>query len=543
MIERRRFLGRAALLAAPVAVLALALGGAMLAPQALSQPAEVAPVAKPVEQATATVACITCHSAVAGHEKEHPFGKDHASHQFILLNEGATWQQSDPHSTAFKRLDGSDKTDNALAKSMGEKLGYDVANAPQCRTCHATDKKPSANHDADSDRFDTLSGVSCAACHGMSKAWQVEHYQAVQGELPWRKKTAATKVEEKVGDKVKKWGLRDLRNPAVKAKLCVSCHVGEPAEGKVVTHEMYAAGHPPLPPFELSTYQDGQPRHWARPNVKDLKFLAAMTDEKRWEHYRIHPLVGDPNGESAAARDHAVGAVAALGAEAALLEAGAIKAIDEKDALDFARFDCYACHHDLKSPSDRPKRAGDKQPPGRPPLRASIGLSASIVAEHALASENPKLKEVAAGFAANWEALQAAAITRPFGDPEKFKSAAHKMADWCDRFLKLQETCADPLYSKAETIRLAEMIRKTAEGEAASDPESAMVLTWAYLALARDIKGDQPAELQKNMGVPLAIRTAPPGKTDIDFIGRAKSIRMYEADAFRKAFEKFSPPK
>ena len=32
--------------------------------------------------------------------------------------------------------------------------------------------------------------------------------------------------------------------------MCLSCHLGNAREGRVVTHEMYAAGHPPLPGFE-----------------------------------------------------------------------------------------------------------------------------------------------------------------------------------------------------------------------------------------------------------------------------------------------------
>src|SRR5207248_334113 len=33
-------------------------------------------------------------------------------------------------------------------------------------------------------------------------------------------------------------------------------------EGKIVTHEMYAAGHPPLPGIEIATFGDALPRHW-----------------------------------------------------------------------------------------------------------------------------------------------------------------------------------------------------------------------------------------------------------------------------------------
>ena len=36
----------------------------------------------------------------------------------------------------------------------------------------------------------------------------------------------------------------------------------QPAEGKVITHEMYAAGHPPLAGLEVAAFSDEMPRHW-----------------------------------------------------------------------------------------------------------------------------------------------------------------------------------------------------------------------------------------------------------------------------------------
>ena len=45
-----------------------------------------------------------------------------------------------------------------------------------------------------------------------------------------------------------------MRNPARRAERCTSCHVGSESEGRFVTHEMYAAGHPPLPPVEVMAF-------------------------------------------------------------------------------------------------------------------------------------------------------------------------------------------------------------------------------------------------------------------------------------------------
>src|SRR5437763_622141 len=51
-----------------------------------------------------------------------------------------------------------------------------------------------------------------------------------------------------------KHGMRDLWDPAKRTELCVSCHIGNEKEGKVLTHEMYVAGHPPLPSFDMATF-------------------------------------------------------------------------------------------------------------------------------------------------------------------------------------------------------------------------------------------------------------------------------------------------
>jgi hypothetical protein len=57
------------------------------------------------------------------------------------------------------------------------------------------------------------------------------------------------------------YGERDMRDPAARAERCAACHVGNAAEGRFVTHAMYAAGHPPLPPLEVMTFSRDPPMH------------------------------------------------------------------------------------------------------------------------------------------------------------------------------------------------------------------------------------------------------------------------------------------
>src|SRR5213076_1317723 len=120
----------------------------------------------------------------------------------------------------------------------------------------------------------------------------------------------------------------NLRDPAVRGQFCATCHVGSAADGRVVTHEMYAAGHPPLPPFELGTFMECQPKHWGYPTNPELKFftpegMAKFAGEKfvdthpnwSWDFYRFQPQ----DKEVYMARQLTAGAIGCLQAEMRLL--------------------------------------------------------------------------------------------------------------------------------------------------------------------------------------------------------------------------------
>ncbi len=491
-----------------VTLVTLAVGGLSLAaPPRDPEPARAAGVAS----------CLACHNATPPDAKAHPFATRHQSHEFVLLSEGQTWPREDPHAAAYRGMT------NDLGRKMLTHLpqGKDAAwVAGHCATCHAVETTPAGGPPR---RFDTADGVSCAACHGTATAWQTAHYKertdaAGKKSLPWRDLDPAEKA---------KAGMTDLRDPAVKAKLCVTCHVGDDATGRVVTHEMYAAGHPPLPPFELATYLDAQPRHWA-PTAALPHFAANRTDPgELWRRYHAQPA----DAEVPAGRELAAGAVAALRAEALLLEAGADST---RDGLDFARFDCLACHHDLKSPGDRQARGPKQGPPGRPTLRPSIAALAAAVAAHAEASPDATLKAAAADFGAKWDRLGAAAVARPFGDPDAVRVAAADLARWCDAVLDVQSRHATPLYPKGQLARLQRILGDAALGDANRDPEAALVLAWGYLALA----GGPADGLAKVL--PPTVRARPPAGARepgaLDWRTRQRQLNAYRVGEFAAAF-------
>ncbi|MDB5311987.1 MAG: hypothetical protein JWO38_6189 [Gemmataceae bacterium] len=494
--------------------------------------------ASPDDVSTGFAGCRACHNEKYPIEpKGNPFATKYKSHQFVLLGEGRTWNEQDPHSRAHEVLS------KPLGQQMTRLLKYDVTTSPRCLTCHAIDVTPTAP--PEKKQFVTADGVTCNACHGLRKPWQQEHYAEKNKTIPWRTMPPGKKEA---------YGLRNLRDPAVKAALCAGCHVGSAAEDKVITHEMYAAGHPPLPPFELATFMECQPKHWGYPVNPDLKFFtpeglaahagadfATAHPNWTWELYRFHPA----DQEVLLARSVATGAIASLRAEMRMIAADAAGVANDlrPDGMDYARFDCYACHHDLKVPSDRQAR-GYEGKPGRPPLKAWVAALPGVVVEHAAGL--PPLADTATEFGPKWEAVRKAALSRPFGDPPELARAADEMAVWCDEFLKKSEADGKPLYPKEKARDLLAAIGRAAtSAKWTADPEAAMHLTWAYVTLRGGIGEPVPDIKLKDLGatIPVRVRFEPyanengePYPAGVQIGPRLDLLRKYQSMDFTTKF-------
>src|SRR5205823_4821454 len=126
-------------------------------------------------------------------------------------------------------------------------------------------------------------------------------------------------------------------------RMCVDCHVGKP--GSDVNHDLIAAGHPWLK-FEFSAFHAHYPKHWDDAKDRD-------------------PAKDPRGGKDFELRAWAAGQL--VSAEAAL-NLLAERADEEKKHPwpEFAEYDCFACHHDLKAKSSHQQRyleqAGNKKP-------------------------------------------------------------------------------------------------------------------------------------------------------------------------------------
>src|SRR5262249_28360518 len=143
---------------------------------------------------------------------------------------------------------------DGLGQRMAKVLGYDVTKAKECLACHGValpnEKVRKASFAV---HFDVNEGISCAVCHGPHREWIAAHGIMV----------TAARLRAPTGEKREvNCGMYTLHAPVGRAELCASCHVGNLHEGKFVTHEMYAAGPPPLPGFEAATFSNSMPRHW-----------------------------------------------------------------------------------------------------------------------------------------------------------------------------------------------------------------------------------------------------------------------------------------
>jgi hypothetical protein len=346
------------------------------------------------------------------------------SQDLVLLSEYQTWRTEDRHSLAYAVLEGP------RGRQIGRLLGINPAKDAMCLSCHTTSFRPGLEGDKVT-KFTLKDGVSCDGCHGPAGLWLTPHFADKE---TWRAMTPQAK---------ERLGLFDVRNPAKRAALCASCHVGNAAEGKVITHAMYAAGHPPLPSFEVASFSQNLPPHWR--DLIDVPYFKTAPKEVRkayhldsaaFQHTQLALAGGAATGASVcrllAARAHLEASDRADKAADNVWPPPWIAPLPAKDEsrrwpelatgakfdlptelrqrwpeVAMALSDCYACHHDLKSDSWRQQR-GYPAAPGRPQLPA--WPTALVQPEKS--------------FRANWTALQRAFASRPFGKPAEIAKAA-----------------------------------------------------------------------------------------------------------------------
>ena len=478
-------------------------------PSALQVPAQ-APAQDPRDPEFVSLerACILCHR-----EKPPNFDDD-----LVRFSEITLWKAGDPHFHAYKNI--LDEAD-----AMSKRLGYDVSTDARCTNCHApgyhSDKLAVVTPEKIAEE-----GVTCVTCHGAYASWIKEHGTATNSD--WRTFDASKKEAE--------FGMTDLRSAPRRADVCTSCHVGDASAGKVVTHEMYAAGHPPLPSFDLATFSEGLSPHWREP--KDVPFLQQSDAEARRKYHY------DPD-ELLRPKLAVFGALANLSATMGTFVAE-MAARSEGGWPDFARFDCYACHHDLKIAGWRPSR-GFSGTPGRVPAPTWPFAIVDLAIE-AAADDAESAKAIRSEYDRLHDELRLAVDAAPFGDPSPAEAAAKALDDWSERLtdrLKSKEE-AETLFDRETSLRLLNRITELAGGT--PDYESARQLAWVFRDLFRALAdesygGEDPAELQrlaKLLKLDLVRADTPDWSVNGILEPRMEAVNDYDPAVFLEAFRRVS---
>lgn len=414
------------------------------------------------------VSCFSCHQATDPNQEE--MYRERGTLKRVTLIETARWRDLDFHTQAAQALT------TPRAKAMGDLLGYDVAKSVKCLNCHSGHQKiteQAAQPPQLSAPRDALTkhGVSCQACHGPAQKWETAHRGANEPDADWWKKTSAEKYE---------LGLLDIRHPRTRAQVCLSCHLGSSSEGKILTHEMYAAGHPPLGNFETETFMGAMPYHGIL--IED-KAKNEPTAHKDWyktdDFYRTRSVLTSSlvalRMQVQLVLDETTWALAAQTANAKPADAKAAGDAHRAQWPELAYFNCASCHHELAADRRSPDRAASAAP-GRPMLRQWPTLMYDVAMlgsgiEQADGDSILKPLETALG-------------RNPFGRATEVRDAAKVVADRLDRDLAAFEN--RPI-DRAAAVKYLDALT-TVGLSRPLDYEEARQLAWAAKTIVRELK-------------------------------------------------------
>ncbi len=368
--------------------------------------------------------CVTCHGNLNPQEQHRWIGLNQASTYFGLVPHSQTNvpAQPDVHAIALTKVYQNGDRNGPLTEafeSILNNLNIDKDSEgfrSQCLTCHAglrpdqsslsTPGRTYAQFQSEGEPI-ARESIGCEACHGQGKDYLVDHMDP-----SWLTSLPSTKLVK---------GFYDLENSALAARVCLSCHFGNPEESKWITHEMYAAGHPPLPPLDLGKFLDETSnKHWMTLEEKSsrLATLKSPIDEQleddRVKYLRNHLTTDNPDLKQTIQTHFRKTQQSRIGQWTANLNYHDLLDQQAHTATiwgDYALYDCAGCHQTLYK-KIRGTVGSSGRVPGRPqgplwtkPLLSSPGES--------------QFKQLVTLQDLIEEALNA----KPFGDRGKIQSA------------------------------------------------------------------------------------------------------------------------
>jgi hypothetical protein len=370
--------------------------------------------------------CVKCH--------EVPGVRDAASGltDRVRMSEWKIWAEQDKHASAYKVLG------EPRSQRIGQLLGKDVL-APatgciQCHTANTVNELWSPACFRNGQNVSVQEGVGCQTCHGPAELWESEHIKA-----GWRAKSPAEKAE---------FGFNTMEDPVQRASMCTSCHIGSSERGRIITHEMYAAGHPMLSGFDMEAFADKMPRHW--------RYSHEKPGGKPFNFERTRAVL--------------VGSFVAMRTAVQLANDG------RANWPELARLECYSCHHELQTPSWRQADFASR-PAGRPRLELGCLPLVRVAAQQAASEEGARdvdrlIEESRGAFARNM-----------FGDVESLDQLRTAVDEWSKEIEP--QLVAIPLDQARVREILDQLLQVAADGT--HDFDTSRQLTGAMVVIAEEL--------------------------------------------------------
>ena len=372
--------------------------------------------------------CVTCHGNLNPQEQHRWIGLNQASTYFGLVPHSQTNvpAQPDVHAIALTKVYQNGDRNGPLTEafeSILNNLNIDKDSEgfrSQCLTCHAglrpdqsslsTPGRTYAQFQSEGEPI-ARESIGCEACHGQGKDYLVDHMDP-----SWLTSLPSTKLVK---------GFYDLENSALAARVCLSCHFGNPEESKWITHEMYAAGHPPLPPLDLGKFLDETSnKHWMTLEEKSsrLATLKSPIDEQleddRVKYLRNHLTTDNPDLKQTIQTHFRKTQQSRIGQWTANLNYHDLLDQQAHTATiwgDYALYDCAGCHQTLYK-KIRGTVGSSGRVPGRVPGRPQGPLWTKPLLSSPGESQFKQLVTLQ-------DLIEEALNAKPFGDRGKIQSA------------------------------------------------------------------------------------------------------------------------
>lgn len=378
-------------------------------------------------------------------------------------------------------------TSNILSRRICEKLwgegSVDSAAGYQqfhdaCLTCHGGVSPQEVKTRPPGTLTSNPIGIDCMYCHqdGDNSDWEKEHFDSET----WRLATPDYKSNK---------GMRDLVHTSSQASMCLDCHVGNREQGMFVTHAMYAAGHPPLPSVEIETFSKQMPQHWQTPAdlYRNLEGNTAKSKADRKTYFEInYPGVTTGTEADRVHWNSRKMILSALTARQTMLKLYR-DSIKRDDWGDYSLYDCAACHHELKSDSDRQRRYLDEtstvvalpKTPGRP--RQHEWQSPVLDMAYRFGG-----KALYARIMVLEETLATCFDDQPFGDSQQVAAVCDELLPVIAEAINIAER--RPMTPSLTRSVLLGLTQVSAENITSYD--AARQLTWAVDVLSDDLSSD-----------------------------------------------------